>query len=330
MNNTQKILIAVAVGIGVAYIYKRYRKPKTTTGTNDTSKGGLISPDPSATANTQLSREEKEEFILDNVSATPQEMTSGFEGVHFVWNPNIEKMYPVGTIEVGQEPTFGEIFNSADGESNSNNRLANPNLNSVAVAVSSLKSLNDDELELLYRVTKTMSENPSIKSDEDALSNLGITNPNIIKVFTQKLKKRLNDIKIMKKDSNWNNSWQSLKEKRKNRRKEFSDKMGFDKDSFNKQVRKSCGQKPRGLMGQAKYKKCVQSVANKMRSEIKTEVSEALSSAPVSVKEDFNVARQESFKDQVTNRVDGGMFAGKRWDGESNKQIESMVDAKLV
>jgi hypothetical protein len=232
-------------------------------------------------------------------------------------------MYPVGTIEVGQEPTFGEIFNSAEGESNSN-------LNSVAVALSSLKSLNDDEIEVLYQVTKTMSENPSIKSDEDALSKLGITNPNIIKVFSEKLKKRLNDIKIMKKDSNWNNSWQSLKEKRKNRRKEFSDKMGFDKDSFDKQVRKSCGQKPRGLMGQAKYKKCVQSVANKMRSEIKTEVSEALSSAPVSVKEDFNVARQESFKDQVTNRVDGGMFAGKRWDGESNKQIESMVDAKLV
>jgi len=321
MNNTQKILVAVALGVGVAYIYKRYKKGNA--GTNESPKGALISPDPNATANVQLTREEKEEFILDNVSATPQEMTSGFEGVHFVWNPNIEKMYPVGTIQVGQEPTFGEIFNSAEGESNSN-------LNSVAVALSSLKSLNDDEIEVLYQVTKTMSENPSIKSDEDALSKLGITNPNIIKVFSEKLKKRLNDIKIMKKDSKWNYSWKSLKEKRKNRRKEFSDKMGFDKDSFDKQIRKSCGQKPRGLMGQAKYKKCVQSVADKMRSEIKSEVREELSSAPVSVKEDFNIARQESFKNQVTNRVDGGMFAGKRWDGESNKQIESMVDAKLV
>jgi hypothetical protein len=321
MNNTQKILVAVALGVGVAYIYKRYKKGNA--GTNESPKGALISPDPNATANTQLTREEKEEFILDNVSATPQEMTSGFEGVHFVWNPNIKKMYPVGTIQVGQEPTFGEIFNSAEGESNSN-------LNSVAVALSSLKSLNDDEIEVLYQVCKTMSENPSIKSDEDALSKLGITNPNIIKVFAEKLKKRLNDIKILKKDSNWNNLWKSVKEKRKNRRKEFSDKMGFDKDSFDKQIRKSCGQKPRGLMGQAKYKKCVQSVANKMRSEIKSEVREELSSAPVSVKEDFNIARQESFKNQVTNRVEGGMFAGKRWDGESNKQIESMVDAKLV
>lgn len=322
MNNTQKILVAVALGVGVAYIYKRYKKGNT--GTNESSKGALISADPSATPNTQLSREEKEEFILDNVSATPQEMTSGFEGVHFVWNPNIEKMYPVGTIVEGKQPTYGEIFNSAEGD------MVADIPNSVKNAVSSLKSLNDDELELLYRVTKTMSENPSVKSDEDALTELGITNPNIIKVFTQKLKKRLNDIKIMKKDSNWGKDWEFCKENRKKRRKEFSDKMGFDKDSFNKQVNNSCGKKPRGLMGQAKYKKCVQSVANKMRSQIKSEVREELSSAPVSVKEDFNIARQESFKDQVTNRVDGAIFAGKRWDGESNKQVESMVDARLV
>lgn len=324
MNNTQKILIAVAVGVGVAYIYKRYKKPKTTT--QESSKGALIPPSESATPNVQLTREEKEEYILDNVSATPIEITSGFEGVKFVWNPNIEKLYPVGTIEVGQEPTFGEIFNSAEGD------LVANIPNSVRNSVNALKSLNDDELELLYQITKTMSENPSIKSEEDALSKIGVTNPNIIKVFTQKLKKRLNDIKIMKKDSNWSSEWATCKENRKKRRKEFSEKMGFDKQSFDKQVRKSCGQ-PKGRLGQknrAEYKKCVEFVANKMRSQIKTEVREELSTAPVSVKNDFNVARQESFKNQVTNRFDGGMFAGKRWDGNSNKQIEGMVDAGLV
>jgi hypothetical protein len=324
MNNTQKILVAVALGVGVAYIYKRYKKGNA--GTNQSTKGSLIPSDPSATPNTQLTREEKEEFILDNVSATPQEMTSGFEGVHFVWNPNIEKMYPVGTIKEGKQPTYGEIFNSAEGD------MVADIPNSVKNAVSSLKSLNDDELELLYRVTKTMSENPSIKSDEDALTELGITNPNIIKVFTQKLKKRLNDIKIMKKDSNWGKDWESCKENRKKRRKEFSDKMGFDKESFDKQVRKSCGQ-PKGRLGEknrAEYKKCVESVANKMRSQIKTEVREELASAPVSEKNDFSNERQKSFRNQVTNRVDGGIFAGKRWDGESNKQVESMVDARLV
>lgn len=326
MNNTQKILVAVAVGVGVAYIYKRYKKPKTTTGTNESSKGALISPDPNATSNTQLTREEKEEFILDNVSATPTEMTSGFEGTKFVWNPIIEKMYPVGTITEGQQPTYGEIFNSAEGE------MVADIPNSVKNAVSALKSLNDDELELLYQITKTMTENPSVKSEEDALSKIGVTNPNIIKIFTQKLKKRLNDIKIMKKDSNWGLEWKSCKEKRKNRRKEFSDKMGFDKESFDYQVRKSCGQ-PKGRLGEknkAQYKKCVESVAYKMRSKIKTEVREEVSSAPVAVKSEISDARQESFKDQVINRVDGGMFAGKRWDGESNKQIESMVDARLV
>jgi hypothetical protein len=43
-----------------------------------------------------------------------------------------------------------------------------------------------------------------------------------------------------------------------------------------------------------------------------------------------NTERQESFKNQVVNRNAGGMFAGKRWDGESNNYIESLVDKGLV
>jgi hypothetical protein len=63
-----------------------------------------------------LSREEKEEFILDNVFATPQEVSSGFEGVRFVWNPTLGKMYPVGTIQVGQEPAYMDLgFSGVDG-----------------------------------------------------------------------------------------------------------------------------------------------------------------------------------------------------------------------
>ena len=85
MNNTQKILIAIGVGVGVAYVYnKYYKKGKSTTGTKATgkaTKGSFELPEETATAN--MSREEKEEFILDNVSATPQEISSGFEGVHF-------------------------------------------------------------------------------------------------------------------------------------------------------------------------------------------------------------------------------------------------------
>jgi hypothetical protein len=272
-----------------------------------------------------MSREEKEEFILDSVSATPQETSSGFEGVRFVWNPNIEKMYPVGTIEEGQQPTFGEIYNSAEGITATAGAVS-----SVSVAEKYLKDLTDQEIELLFRITKKMKENPSIMSEEDAVKELNITNPNIMKVV-KSLKKRLNDIKIMKKDANWNANWESRKETRRKRRTQFSEKMGFDKDVFDKQTRKSCGLPPRlGKGNRANYKKCVQTLADKMRSKVKSEVATAVANAPVSEKDMINNARQKSFSQQVTNRKEGGMFAGHRWDGESNKQIESLVDAGLV
>ena len=260
---------------------------------------------------------------MDNVSATPQEVSSGFEGTRFVWNPTYERMYPVGTIQEGKEPTFGEIFESAEGD-----KLAYiPN--SVENAESTLKDLNDQELELLYRITKTMKNTPSVKSEEDAIKEMGITNPNIIKVVREKLKKRLNDIKIMKKDSDWNEKWSDRKEKRKKRRDDFKQRMGFDKNDFDRVCAKKCGRKPqKGKV--AEYKKCVEIVADAMRSQIKDSVRSEVSSAPVSVKDDLNNRRQKTFAKQITNRSTGGIYGGKRWDGESNAYVENLVDKGLV
>jgi hypothetical protein len=326
MTKTQKILIAIGVGVGVAYLYNRYKKGKSATGTKatdstKTATGTFQLPEESVASN--MSREEKEEFILDNVSATPQEVSSGFEGVRFVWNPKIEKMYPVGTIQETYEPTFGEVFNSAEGD------LVADIPNAVQNAEISLKELNEQELELLYRLVKTMRNSPSIMTEEDAVTEMGITNPNIIQVVRQKLKKRLNDIKIMKKDAKWNEKWEERKEKRKERRKEFKEKMGFKKDDFDKVVAKKCGRKPK--KGQeAQYKKCVEMVADAMRSQIKSEIRSEVSSAPVSVKDDINNRRQKSFRKQLTNRNSGGMFAGERFDGKSNAYVENLVDKGLV
>jgi len=327
MTKTQKILIAIGVGVGVAYIYKRYyKKGKSTTGTSATSttkevQGTFTLPEEAVADN--LSREEKEEFILDNVSATPQEVSSGFEGTRFVWNPTLERMYPVGTIQEGYEPTFGEIYNSAEGD------VVADIPKSVENAEVSLKDLNDQELELLYRITKTMRNSPSIMSEEDAVKEMGVTNPNIIKIVRQKLKKRLNDIKIMKKDANWNAKWNERKEKRKKRRNEFKEKMGFDKDRFDKITAKKCGRKPR--KGQvAQYKKCVETIADAMRSKIKGDIRAEVSNAPVSVKDEINNRRQKSFAKQMTNRSTGGIYGGERWDGESNAYVENLVDKGLV
>lgn len=329
MNNTQKLLLAVGVGIGVGYIYKKfYYKGKSTTKTNSpsttTTKESFQLPQESVVSD--LTREEKEEFILDNVSATPQEVSSGFEGVRFVWNPKLNKMYPVGTIEEGQEPTFGEIFNSAEGE----RRMASPILQSVENAEKSLNDLNEQEIELLFRIVKKMKENPSITSEEDAVKEMGITNPNIIKSVRQKLKKRLNDIKIMKGDVNWREKWAERKEKRKKRRKDFKNKLGIKKDSFDKIALKKCGRKPLFKSKMASYKKCVESLANSISSKIKNEVRAEVSSAPVSVKNEINNERQKSFAEQMTNRSSGGIYGGARWDGESNAYVENLVDKGLV
>jgi hypothetical protein len=328
MNNTQKILIAVGVGVGVAYLYNRYKKGKTSGTTNSTGETKAVSgtfqlPEDSATGD--MTREEKEEFILDNTFATPQEVSSGFEGTRFVWNPTIGKMYPVGTIVEGEEPAYVDaVFMSAEGD------VIADIPESVKNAERTLADLNDQELELLFRIVKKQKENPSIMSEEDAVKELGINNPNIIKVIRGKLKKRLNDVKIMKKDASWKEKWEMRKEMRKKRRKDFREKMGFDKNYFDKIVRKQCGRKPLSKRNAAAYKKCVETVADKIRSQVKSEVRSAVANASVSTKDVLNEKRQKSFSKQVTNRASGGIFAGERWDGKSNAYVEKLVDKGLV
>jgi hypothetical protein len=327
MNNNKKILIAVGVGVGVAYLYNRYRKNKKSISKTDSTQATTGSSEISLSNDVvsgDMSREEKEEYILDNVSATPQELSSGFEGVKFVWNPNMEKMYPVGTIVEGKLPEYMEaIYMSAEGD------VIADIPNSISNAEESLSDLNDQELELLFRIVKKMKENPSLTKEEDVVKELGITNPNVIKIINSKLKKRLNDIKILKKDSSWKEKWEMRKEMRKKRRKDFVDKMGFSKSIFDKAVRNQCGRKPKKNQ-LAQYKKCVESVADKMRSKIKNEVRTEVDSSSVATKDEITKNRQKQFTKQITNRTTGGMFAGNRWDGESNSKIESLVDKGLV
>lgn len=322
MNNTQKILIAIGVGVGVAYLYKRYKKGKTTTKPSTGSTPASSDLPTKEIVPTTLSREEKEEFILENLNTTPKEVASGFEGTRFVWNPTIGKMYPVGTIEVGQEPAFADtVFLGADGD------IQADIPKSVETAENILKALNDAEIDLLYNVVKKKSENPSMSS-EDALKDLGVTNPRIFELFRKKLNKTSNDIKILKKDGKWSGLWEKRKQARIKRRQDFVAKMGFEKSIFDKQVRKICGTKRFGQ--KAQYKKCVESVADAIRKEMKTAIREEVSDAPVLVKDTINRNRQQQFMQQVTNRKDGAMFGGRRWDGESNSYVESLVDKGLV
>jgi hypothetical protein len=322
MNKTQKILIAVGVGVGVAYLYKRYKDKKASTSTKVAQDEPAIGEN--VTKNGALNREEKEEFIIDKVTTSPQENASGFEGTKFVWNPVYGRMYPVGTIVEGKEPAYVDsVFMSAEGD------IVADIPKSVEVAEKSLSDLSDDEVDFLYNVLKVKDENPSITTEDDAVKELGVSNSKALTLFDLKLKKILNDIKIMKKDNSWGDKWMIRKEKRRKRRSEFKQKLGVDKSDFDRVSKRKCGRKPkRGQVAQ--YKKCVEGVADMMRKEVSTQVRSELSTAPVSVKAQVSNERQSDFKKQVVGRREGGMFTGKRWDGESNAYVEDLVDKGLV
>ena len=336
INNTQKILLAIGVGVGVAYVYNRYKKNKKQEGVKDNPT--LIKPvntppvniSPVSTTKNlaieDMSRAEKEEFIIDNVSSTPQQDSSGFEGTRFVWNPTIEKMYPVGTIQVGQEPSYMDLgFSGVNGYKDKLITIPRT-ISPILRAENSLKDLTDQEIDLLASLVNTMSNNPSIMSEEQAIDEMGITNQNLIKLIKSKFKKRLNDIKIMKKTPNWEINWRERKKNRSKDRKEFFDKNGFDKSKLDQLVAQRCGD----ATNKAEQKKCVEKCANYLRSQIKNKFDDKLASASVSEKDSINKLRQKSFTQQLTNRSAGGIYGGYRWDGESNADIENLVDKGLI
>ena len=329
MNKTQKILLAIGVGVGVAYLYRRYMMPKKSASATITDAD--VSAIATKTSETDpKSRSEKEEYILDNAMASETETMSGMDGVAFVFNPKLGKFYPKGTLTYGEEPAYYEsIFYSADGDMKTNVP------NAVENAESTLANMTDQELELAYRIVKYCKENPDARGNmEKVITGMNITNPRLIEFINKKLNKRLNDIKIAKKDASWKEKWANKKEMRKKRRKDFFDKVGVKKDIYDKAVEKSCGKRKRNVRlsanAIAKYRQCSENVAKKLRDEAKNQIRDAVSNAPVSTKAEISEMRQKQFARQLTNRRIGGVFARKRWDKKSNNYTETLVSEGLV
>jgi hypothetical protein len=329
MNKTQKILLAIGVGVGVAYLYRRYMMPKKSASATITDAD--VSATPTTTSETDpKTRSAKEEYILDNAMASETETMSGMDGVKFVWNPQLGKFYPTGTLTEGQEPAYYEsIFYSADGDMKTNVP------NAVENAESTLGNMTDQELELAYRIVKYVRENPDARDDmEKVIKGMNITNPRLIEFINKKLRKKLNDIKIAKKDVSWREKWAKKRENRRKKRKEFFDRLGIRQDTFRKAVARNCGKRRLnmrlGADAVAKYRQCSENVANKLREKAKNQIRNAVDNAPVDKKSEITEIRQNQFANQVTNRNTGGMFAGKRWDKKNNNYTETLVSEGLV
>lgn len=317
MTKTQNILIAIGIGVGVAYLYKRYKgKPtKETTPKKDEETLELPFKD---TEMPKMSREEKEEFILSYITL-PQ------ESVQSVPKPKMSAF----------DDNFFDFSNSSQAIAGAESKRRG--INSVEKSENALKDLTEQEIEFMFLLVKYRKENPSITSDENAIKEMGISNPNLNKVFSEKLKKRLDFIREMKKDKLWKSNLLNRVEFRENRRKDFKEKMGFDKSLFERISAKKCGRKPsirsirlKNSRQLLEYNKCRKATANAIRLKMKNEIRQEVSDASVSDKAIINDERQKSFSEQVINRDSGGMFAGQRWDGKSNANIESLVDNGLV
>ena len=316
-------------------------------------KGNDFTNDLTKMVEKELSRNEKEVYILDKIQASEKENFSGFEGVKFVWNPNIEKMYPVGTIQEGEEPNYmnldfssfdsNELFDLFDGDSDLpdsredygfdgesedfdlfEGEIKDDVMKTVNTAEKSLTDLTDTEIDLMFSVVKTISENPNVKSESQALDKLQITNPKTVALFEDKLKKRLNDIKIMKKDLNWERKWarrKLVRLKRKNR-----------KTKTNKLVATRCLKvcKSRRYKTSAGLKKCVEKCRKVTNVKLAKKIKQKIAVAPLRIKNAINNKRQKSFARQITNRKGGGIYGGKRWDNVSNDTMEARVDKGLV
>lgn len=328
MNRTQKILIAVGIGVGLAFLYRRYMMPKKQTQTGGTPKDDsvLISTNEDEPQN----RAEMEEFVIENIEATDEETMMGMDGVQFVWNPKLGKFYPQGTLTEGQEPAYYEsIFYSADGN------LEADIPNSVEVAQNTVSNLTDEELKMLYQITKTIKENPSTKGDIDlVIQRMNITNPRLKQEIKTRLLKRMNDIKIAKKDRGWRKKWSQFLKRRKKRRNNFKEATGLNLVKYRQAVAKVCGaMKPNARYSKdflVKHKACSDMVLEKMRKRASRKLQSEVSNEPVGIKNIINEQRQNQFSNQIVNRQGTGQFAGMREDGRSNNYTETLVSEGLV
>lgn len=334
MNKTSKILLGVAVGAGVAYLLHQRNKKKASGSVASNNSADVQSAVSDVLDSKLETRDEQVAYILQYGDANFNEETSGFEGVEFVWNEKLGKFYPKGTLTVTQEPAFASnVFYSADGTATDD---------PTDKAEEILSTMSDKEIQLAYNLVKYRRKNPRGISEEQAFIEMGGKDPKVVEVIKTKVSPKLNDIKALHKHPSWKEKWalkiqkfESLFIKAKKCGKRPLDKRKLDAwknclatvdknptSDNNKEMMQfviaKCGRKPMGKRQGEEYKQCVLDAKRKYNQNL-------IQNSDVKTKEIFNDDRQGEFTRQVTNRQDGALFGGKRWDGRSNKEEEKIV-----
>lgn len=210
LSKNQKIIGGVIIGGAIAYgLYRIFMK--------DGSENLPTTEDKAL--DTPLTRQEKIEYIIDNVGVSSKDEQSGFNGDRFVYDPTIGYSLPVGTIQetnsggemvISHEGNLANtIFFNAEGR-----KTADPTDEAEAI----LNELSDEQVDITYNVVKAGEMNPDL-SIKDIVGQLGYDNaPN--SVFGREINPKIQDVKALKKTTTWASSWKAKMLKRGNKANE--------------------------------------------------------------------------------------------------------------
>lgn len=238
MKKNTKILIGLGLaGAGAYYLWNRNKSKSSTTPKSDAEETAETTEEKSVDTGTKepKTREEKENYVIENVQSTTKEDLTGFDGDRFEFNPNVGYEMPVGTVQSTSEGdtwdvNFPEsdafdVFSGGDGEMNSEYSDLDdydagydiffgvddePTDNPVDEAKAVVQALSDDELDKAVKVVKTAKADPS-KEQADILQILGAEG-----ITAEKIARMLNDLKVLKKQPDWKAMYEQ--EKAKSRR----------------------------------------------------------------------------------------------------------------
>jgi hypothetical protein len=237
LTNNHKILIGLAIGGGIAWLLTR-KKSATASSTTSNAKSE------------DLTREEKINFILDTIEPNATEISTGFSGDRFEYDPKLGYALPIGTVDVvsaGSEivlPREGnlaqEVFFNAEGQ---------PTNNPIEEAEVILDTLTDEELNVAFKVSQARVNNPNLT--DDAIIKIANIDKKGQGLFLGIIKKRLNDLKAMSKNPNWKKGLAKRKEMMgmtKEERKAYRQEKRQQRESRQQNRSQSMG-RPKPLFG---------------------------------------------------------------------------------
>jgi len=274
LTTNHKILIGLVAGGVLAWFFLRKKSSE------DEKSSKTIDSDLTDLAKT---REEKIEYILDNLEATASEIQSGFSGDRFEFDPTIGYAIPLGKVhEVGagdemiisRDGNFAnEIYFNVDGE---------PTDNPVEEAVALLSELSDEELNIVYACVVAKKKDPNLNVSE-IIAEMPIEERRK-GGLSSFLQQKMNDVKSVKKSPKWQSFWSK-------RREDGSKFMSMFRRNSNKKtsptselIESKCGKRPFLGVGAKKWNTCVAELKNETSSNIGGRVN------------------RSNFKNQVINR----------------------------